>query len=445
MPGSMLTLFSFNNQQSSHHSDNDQLKDWENIQSDFFIKAMTYGIIGKEFILIQKQRDYKSLIERYEKILSDNLKDNEEDNKKIKIEINNIKLRKDNINKSLCEIQEEMKSRIKTSTEYKYKLDDDKMLLFSEMLKYIPGSVHDMIFELNKDNKLGDDTLCELYTIAHEYNYMKLWEDYENAQRSILHEIDYKRYSQSFTVFDGVLALLSNEYIREAWAANEDDGDLANDIVTVNANLALLGALIVTLAFPLYTSSTLTEQWYDGDINVIIYLYGVIACGTFESTSLLIAIRNIIGVNLIETHNLKAFVKSSTKLLLLPITLNMLGVLSLLIALLCFGFSVLGSNFFLFFIVLLALPALFLIFYASGAIIKNIFKNQPWYHKKNLTKWSKLKEEERKKEIEKINNIKLEKSLSKQTSTFSKLKLRALGKMNKVDNEEFNQVVPQKN
>lgn len=438
---SMLKLFSFNNQQSSHHnhSDNDQLKDWENIQSDFFIKAMAYGIIGKEFILIQKQRDYKSLIERYEKILLD------KDNEKIGTEINNIKLREDNINKSLREIQEEMKSRIKTSTEYKYKLDDDKMLLFSEMLKYIPSSVHDMIFELNKDSKLGDDTLCDLYTIAHEYKYLKLWEDYEKAQRSVLYEIDYKRYAQRFTVFDGVLALLSNEYIKEAWAANEDDGDLANDIVTVNANLALLGALIVTLAFPLYTSSTLTEQWYDGDINVIIYLYGVIACGTFESTSLLIAIRNIIGVNLIETHNLKAFVKSSTKLLLLPITLNMLGVLSLLIALLCFGFSVLGSNFFLFFIVLLALPALFLIFYASGAIIKNIFKNQPWYHKKNLKIWSDLNEEEREGEINKIN---LTKSLSKQTIAVGvwekKLKFCALGsnKVNDEKTQDFQVVLP---
>jgi hypothetical protein len=326
------------------------------------------------------------------------------------------------------------------------------MKLFSEMLKYIPGSVQDTILELNKDSKVVDDTLCDLYTIAYDYNYMKLWEDYENAQRSILHEIDYKRYSQSFTVLDGILALLSNEYIREAWAANDDDSDLANDIVTVNANLALLGALIVTLAFPLYTGSTLTEQWYEGDINVSIYLYGVIACGVFESTSLLIAIRNIIGVNLIETHNLKAFVKSSTKLLLLPITLNMLGVVSLLIALLCFGYSVLGFNFFIFFLVLLAIPALLLILYVSGAVIKNIFQNQPWYHKneKKFKHWSKLSDDERETEIKKIEEIKLKKNLSKQSSTLSKLTSLALGKKNKVDNEkvesmELKPVVPQKN
>jgi len=171
--------------------------------------------------------------------------------------------------------------------------------------------------------------------------------------------------------------------------------------------LALLGALLVTLAFPLYTAGDQTDAWFDGDMGICIYLYGVVACGVFESTCLLIAIRNIVAINLIQVQNLKAFVKSSTKLMLLPISLNMLGVVSLLIALLSYGYSVLGRNFFTFFLAILAIPAVFLLFYASSSVVKIIYNTQPWY-RKGIKKWSQLTDDEKKEKKLFFVNIKPE-------------------------------------
>ena len=191
---------------------------------------------------------------------------------------------------------------------------------------------------------------------------------------------------------------------------------MANDIVTVNANLALLGALLVTLAFPLYTAGSVTDAWFESDYGIIIYLYGVIGCGVFESTCLLIAIRNIVAINLIQTKNMKSFVKSSTKSLLLPISLNMLGVLSLLIALLAYGYSVLGQNFFTFFLLILVIPSVVLLFYVNSTVVKDIYRTQPWYHGK-LENWSEMEDgnkEKKRKIIEKKKREIREKEISKE-------------------------------
>jgi hypothetical protein len=120
--------------------------------------------------------------------------------------------------------------------------------------------------------------------------------------------------------------------------------------------------------------------------------------------------RNIVAINLIQSKNLRAFVKSATEELLLPIKLNMFGVASLLIALLCYCYSVLGRYFFFFFLFLLAVPALFIIFYVSSKAVKKLYHTQPWYQKK-LTKWIELDEksqQEQKEEKQRVDKLKKE-------------------------------------
>jgi hypothetical protein len=73
---------------------------------------------------------------------------------------------------------------------------------------------------------------------------------------------------------------------------------------------------------------------------------------------------------------------------------------------LSYGFSVLGKNFFIFFLFILAVPSVFILFYVSSSVVKSIYQTQPWYHG-NLKKWQDFEPEEKKLKQEEIRNSKL--------------------------------------
>ena len=471
----MHKLFSFNNNNSNqqHNTDSELSNQWGEIQCKFFIKAMRRGAVGKEFILNQQKLHYEDLSKKFLKHVNEDEKNkDQEEDKKIKeewkLQVERAKLKLDIIKKKIATIEGEVKTiegEVKTDKDS----DSNKIELFSDMLEYIPDEAQEKIVAMIRSGDMFEyipdeaqekivpivrsgpdnehfksditcieDTICDIYTINYDYDYNKLWLHYKNAQNSIFEEQDYLSLTTKFAIVDGLKSLLTNKYISHSWDSNPDISDLANDIVTVNANLALLGALLVTLAFPLYTAGSVTDAWYDSDYGIIIYLYGVIGCGVFESTCLLIAIRNIVAINLIQTKNMKSFVKSSTKSLLLPISLNMLGVLSLLIALLAYGYSVLGQNFFTFFLIILVIPAVVLLFYVNSAVVKDIYRTQPWYHG-NLENWSKLDPKtkiEKREEIEKKKREIREKEISKEKKKQSTLRQATIKHEQKPESEK---------
>jgi len=57
------------------------------------------------------------------------------------------------------------------------------------------------------------------------------------------------------------------------------------------------------------------DDYTNDDIGIVIYAFGLVGCGVFESVSLLIAVRNIIAVNLLKPENLKDYVVRSNGIL----------------------------------------------------------------------------------------------------------------------------------
>jgi len=103
--------------------------------------------------------------------------------------------------------------------------------------------------------------------------------------------------------------------------------------------------------------------------------------------SLLIAVRNIVAINLLEMQHLKLFVSTSTKLLLLPISLNIFGVFSLVAAFMGYAYSELKTVFFCIFVLLMGLPGILLAFGVTSKGIQNMYSCQPWYFG-SMQQWS---------------------------------------------------------
>lgn len=394
-------------------NDNNYKNEWKDIKLDFYLIASRKGIIGYQFIANTQKDDYENLLTTTE----DNIA---KEKINIKLNILNDTIKKLNNN--------DISSNA-----------DDKIQFFFDMYEYIPNNAKERILDLCDDVvKINDDdTLYDIYCINFKHDYNELWKRYKEAHCNLLEEIDYLK-SKKFTLWNGFLSLMSNEYIAESWKHNLDVTDLTEDIVTVNSNLALLSALIVTLAVPLYGQSndTITMGWYDKDYGICLYLYGIVSCAIFELACLLIATTNIVTVNLIEKKNLKEFVNASIVILLLPMRLNIFGCAALFIALLSYGYSIFGRDFLFYFLFILAAPSVFLMFYAMSYGIKILYINQPWYHG-DTKRWIEIGKSERQDILKGVEVIRRRKTEKRRRSVLESKKF-LLNNMS----DSFNKVNP---
>ena len=188
---------------------------------------------------------------------------------------------------------------------------------------------------------------------------------------------------EQFGIYQGIKNMITNEYITSTWlnmAKQADPADVAQDIIAFNGNLALTGALIVTLAFPMFLG--ISSDQYEEDWAFVVYTFAIVACGVLEAIVLLISIRNIIAVTLVDTSNMFSYIAEAQAELVWPIKFNIGGVVALIISLLCYGYSTFGVKFFLYFLCVLTIPGFLIIFGLSARGIRAIHRVQPWKKKK---------------------------------------------------------------
>ena len=115
-----------------------------------------------------------------------------------------------------------------------------------------------------------------------------------------------------------------------------------------------------------------TFLWYG-------YLLGVALCGCLESVSVLMAVRNIIAVNLVKPENIRRYAVMNEKGLTLPVKLNMLAIVAFLGGLISFAFYHYGMFISLPFVVVVVMPCIFGLIYIIAKSIQNLYIVQPWY------------------------------------------------------------------
>ena len=232
----MLSTFSFSRSSNFRSIQlNFTQEQWNDVQKSFYSKALKLGLTGRKFVYDQQMKYFDTLLSVVGGV-------DEQSKKLISSKIESLKSKLEKISKEIINDPDREKDRVE---------------LFAEMLDFIPASEQARTVRLNESKISDQDSLCDIYGLGYEFE--ELWKDYELAKRDMLDEIAYLK-SQPFTLRDALKSVLSSEYIKYAWLNSEDYGDLANDIVTVNSNLALLGALVITLAFPLYAAGTYSEK-----------------------------------------------------------------------------------------------------------------------------------------------------------------------------------------
>jgi hypothetical protein len=178
-----------------------------------------------------------------------------------------------------------------------------------------------------------------------------------------------------FSVLDGIKSMLSGDYVANSWQKNTNATDLQSDIVNTNTNLALVGALVLTFAFPMFTSVSSDEVMTP---LAALFAFFTATCGVLESVVVLLCIRNILVINLVEESNMDEYTKLAGDVMLLPTKLNFVAVLTMFLALVCFAF---WQFYFLAVIVFAAfvlIPAVVVLVTSIGKGIRYFDAIQPW-------------------------------------------------------------------
>ena len=190
---------------------------------------------------------------------------------------------------------------------------------------------------------------------------------------------------ESYGWVSGVWSMLSGDYILESWMANEDDSDLISDAANLNTQVGLISALILTVVIPLYTGQSPingTPEEPPSDPYAECWLFFMALATITEAVCLLVAIRNLIVLNLVEQNNASEFMQESSGVMLAPVRLNFIAVLSTFLALNFFSVYSYGlDNWFAFFFIIIV-PCLFVMLKSIGSGIQGFHKVQPWHREK---------------------------------------------------------------
>jgi len=204
--------------------------------------------------------------------------------------------------------------------------------------------------------------------------------------------VDDVRRIESFGWIKGVVSMLIGDYIVESWLANEDDGDLISDVANLNTQVGLISALILTVVIPLYTgqapiNGSPVDGEYPSDPIAQCWLFFIALATITESVCLLVAIRNLIVLNLVECHNASEFMLKGAGVMLMPVRLNFVAVLATFLALNFFSIYSYGNTNWLGFLIIIIIPCVLVMLHSIGAGIAAFHSTQPWHRK---AFWEKL-------------------------------------------------------
>jgi hypothetical protein len=86
---------------------------------------------------------------------------------------------------------------------------------------------------------------------------------------------------ETYGTFQGIQSMFSGDYVRESWKSNCDPVDLKADIVTMTCNLALIGALVMTVSIESFLSVN-GDDFYGENPLPVIYILLLALCSVFE-------------------------------------------------------------------------------------------------------------------------------------------------------------------
>jgi len=248
--------------------------------------------------------------------------------------------------------------------------DRDKQLLFYDLMSsFTPNAQAQLNLRLREEGR-GNDMMLALDCTAlwDEMRDMHLW--YTEISTAI-HDSNHK----SLGYFSALKSMANGDYIRKCWISNTSPSDLLDDIVYVSSNQALICALVLTISLPLFVESAdFDPEIYAAQIYTL--FMGIATCA--EAVAILVCLRNIMAVKMVEVHNIHKYTELAHNALLLPNKLNVLAVVSLIIALLTYGYWKFGTTRFVFFLVVVVIPSMTATNFYIACGIKALFAVQPW-------------------------------------------------------------------
>ena len=127
--------------------------------------------------------------------------------------------------------------------------------------------------------------------------------------------------------------VLSGGFVVDNWISNDDAENLADDVVQMNNNLALVAALLLSFSFPIFFSP---DAYNDDPENWLAVAIMVTLSGStvIFFTMVVVAIRTISVCQLVDARAMKTFVIISHNYILLPARLLVPGIMALMLA--CF-------------------------------------------------------------------------------------------------------------
>jgi len=117
------------------------------------------------------------------------------------------------------------------------------------------------------------------------------------------------------------------------------------------------------------------------------WLFFIALATITESVCLLVAIRNLIVLNLVESHNASEFMLKGAGVMLMPVRLNFVAVLATFLALNFFSIYSYGETNWLGFLIIIIIPCVLVMLHSIGAGIAAFHSTQPWHRK---AFWEKL-------------------------------------------------------
>jgi hypothetical protein len=216
----------------------------------------------------------------------------------------------------------------------------------------------------------------DIYEVIKAVDYIKLWYmlneiavDWDNDSFEIDQKIMAKE--AAYGIFHGMHDLFTGDYVVCSWLDNPDPVDLQSDIVTLNSNLATLGALILTIAIPMSLAVN-NSMYITANPAMYAYVFMTYTCGFLEGISVLICIRNLVLVSLANPENISEFVKLSTGGLMMPTRLNFLAVLSMAGSLISYSMWQYDAQATIIFSLILIFPLISILLYYLGIGVRDL-------------------------------------------------------------------------
>jgi len=173
-------------------------------------------------------------------------------------------------------------------------------------------------------------TCIKLYYTA--WQTTKQLQDDHEVQVKKFHKVKGCLYSNRFNSLDGLREMLKGNYIVENWKENNDHSDAYNDVISLNQNVGLIAALILTIAIPLVITPDI--EITDESTNAeILYIFFVSVSAIIEGVTVLITTRNLIALNALDLTNIKEYLMVAADTLMVPVRLNFIAVCALFAAL----------------------------------------------------------------------------------------------------------------